>query len=887
MSKIDFNAMHTTESLAFEVANVLQEAGIQDIGFKSSFSTKSHKSSRLPWPLVSELKLKHTLERDWKTKSSEFNSLPPDQKTECLKNELLSTERAYLDQKHKVSDLFFQRQQAKRAKILKDCSGNTSDAKRKFWTYISKTVQRPGDIDTVVSPDDNMQYSSPDTIIGQVENHLLKVFNGSMHPQAPVDMPVDIVALEHSYAKQPLPTTDSTDHCYAASPSPRLPASKKSSSISENPGQWLDRDFTLKEVKYAVKKLKNGKAIGLDGLPNEFIINAGEKFWSVLVVLFNKIKDVGTLPSWWNEGRVTLVHKSGPREILGNYRPLTVINSISGLFSRVLNERLTAVVEKHSLLGEIQNGFRKNRSAADNSFLLNTLLWKNKHLRRKVHMAFVDLTKAYDCVDRSILWSKLSKMGFGGKFLATLKAIYRDDSIKAVVNGVASRAIYFGRGLHQGCSLSPVLFALYMAEMGEAINLSGEGFMVGNVCLSGLFFADDIGLFGRTPEGLKRLLLLVKKHADLIRIEINTKKDKSEVVSQSGSVGDVWEVSDASGQVVLSLNQVLNYRYLGSPVFSTIFKTCVEKQNECVSKAHKYKGTCMYLSSQGPDIVDMILATWKNVAVPSILFGTEAVPFSDANILEIERAQNQVAKYALGVPICTAGICAQFELGLKTFRHLLYEHQLKFYQRLLKLDENRWAKQALRDHSSLLWPSPYIDYIHKIRVELKLFEFPMKTSKLVACINTHFIQVANDALAAMALPWLKPMKYFRRQIYVKEGAASSALSQFRYDVANMGRKYPRIGRTVITKYCPLCPINVKNSVPHLVMFCSSVEDYRKKCTGISAFRNMCILKGFSEENTFAFYINGMDWNELYVDGEQYLERGTELKSLLDYWLSKW
>ena len=121
---------------------------------------------------------------------------------------------------------------------------------------------------------------------------------------------------------------------------------------------------------------------------------------------------------------------------MGNYRPLTVINSISGLFSRILNERLTAVVEKHSLLGEIQNGFRKNRSAADNSFLLNTILWKQKHLRKKVHMAFVDLTKAYDCVDRSILWDKLSKIGFGGKFLATLKAIYKDDSIKAVVNGL-------------------------------------------------------------------------------------------------------------------------------------------------------------------------------------------------------------------------------------------------------------------------------------------------------------------------------------------------------------------------------------------------------------------------------------------------------------------
>ena len=502
-------------------------------------------------------------------------------------------------------------------------------------------------------------------------------------------------------------------------------------------------------------------------------------------------------------------------------------------------------------------------------------------------MAFVDLSKAYDSVDRTILWGKLSKFGFGGNFLSTLKAIYNGDTIKAVVNGVTTGPIYLGRGLRQGCSLSPLLFALYIAEMGEAINLSGEGFRIGRVIITSVFFADDIILFCRDPEGLLRLLSLVKRHADLLKLNINTKKDKSEIVSQSGSVGDTWDVVDASGQVVLSLSQVLKYKYLGSPVKNTIFKTCLEKQKECVTKAHKYKGSCMYISSQGPDIVDMILATWRNVAIPSILYGTEAVPFCDANIKEIEIAQNQVAKYALGVPIGTAGICAQFELGLKSFRHLLYEHQLKFYQRVIKLDDSRWVKQALLDHSSLVWNSPYIEYIRKIRVELGILEFPMKTSKLVSCIDSHFVSVSNDALGSMSLPWLKPMKYLKRQVYVQEGAASSSLAQFRYDVANMGRKYPRLGRTFTRKYCPLCSSNKENTVPHLVMFCSSVEAFRKKCTGISSFRNSCIIKGFSEEYTFSLYINGRDWNELCVDADDYLDRGAEMKRLLEHWLSMW
>ena len=135
----------------------------------------------------------------------------------------------------------------------------------------------------------------------------------------------------------------------------------------------------------------------------------------------------------------------------------------------------------------------------------------------------------------------------------------------------------------------------------------------------------------------------------------------------------------------------------------------------------------MYISSQGPDIVDMILATWRNVAIPSILHGTEAVPFCDANIKEIERAQNQVAKYALGVPIGTAGICAQFELGLKSFRHLLYEHQLKFYQRVLKLDDSRWVKQALLfAYPFLLVPNSSGDVQVKLWFGKKNFGTPLK-----------------------------------------------------------------------------------------------------------------------------------------------------------------
>ena len=169
------------------------------------------------------------------------------------------------------------------------------------------------------------------------------------------------------------------------------------------------------------------------------------------------------------------------------------------------------MVENHNLLGEIQNGFRPNRSAADNNFILGSIRWKAKAKRSKVHAAYIDISKAYDSVNRGILWKKLSGLGIRGNFLATLKSLYSDDCIDCNINGIVTRSIFLRRGLRQDCSLSPVLFALYISQVGTDIFLSNLGFSLGNVCVSGLLFADDLVLIARSAIGLKSLLKLVNK----------------------------------------------------------------------------------------------------------------------------------------------------------------------------------------------------------------------------------------------------------------------------------------------------------------------------------------------------------------------------------------
>ena len=162
-----------------------------------------------------------------------------------------------------------------------------------------------------------------------------------------------------------------------------------------------------------------------------------------------------------------------------------------------------------------------------------------------------------------------------------------------------------------------------------------------------------------------------------------------------------------------------------------------KKQKKCVSTANRYKYACHYIGKTGPDVVDVTLSTWKNIAIPAILSGCEVIPFTETTIQAIERIQSSLAKFVLGLPLSAPNVCAQSELGLKPFRLLLWQHhQLKFYLRMLFLPSSRWISRVLDDHLSGNWDSPYITYITRIREQVGLFQMPPTESLFVL----HLVQ---------------------------------------------------------------------------------------------------------------------------------------------------
>jgi hypothetical protein len=726
---------------------------------------------RLPKAIVTMMKQRKRLESAWKREKSGFASArsptPPDS--------LVMAGRELQDMTDKLTEAISEFRRVKRGSLLKLVRSKSKKARKVFWSHVSRKEKSSVDITALQDQKTGVLYCGAEDIAVQAEDYLLDIFSGSLDPSATA------AAVASTSATSSAATAAATaavadpglgqvqqvggDHGYGVDLRPTLLV-EEGRRDSATPQGFLDKDYSMDELKQVLNHLGNGKAAGWDEVPNEALKNAPDIFIAQLLMLYNRVKNTGMIPLTWKRGRLVLIHKKGLLVDIYNYRPLTVLTAMSGTYTKLMTNRLVKVVEELGLLGEIQNGFRRGRSGADCCFVINTVLWKMVGLNKPVHMAFLDLKKAYDSVDRPTLWRKLAKFGIGGKFLKSLQAMYEGDHVITDVNGVTTRPVYLGRGLRQGCSLSPLLFALYIAEMGQELTMTNQGVRLYKVTVNAMFFADDIVLMARTSDGLRELLAVVQRHC--VDLKMTMSQEKSKVMSKLRDLWDLWEGDELVG----SIDKVQQFRYLGVESMLSPSKGAGAMQKRALSLANRYKFACLRIGRDGPDQVEVSLCTWLNIAVPSILFGCESTTFTNTCIAQLDRCQAAVGKDVLGLPVCAPNVSVQALLGLRTVREALFRAQLKFFLKLQGQDNTRWCKDAFLAHLYGSWDSPYLRMIDSIKREVGMMRGPETARHVDIVVGAYFHQVMNDEIVRLNLPALHQRNEKKKSVHVNEGKAS-------------------------------------------------------------------------------------------------------------------
>ena len=164
----------------------------------------------------------------------------------------------------------------------------------------------------------------------------------------------------------------------------------------------------------------------------------------------------------WQEEIVNIfIFKKGNREDPPNYRGITLLSVVGKVFCKILNNRLVQCLDKGTL-HEGQAGFRINRSCMDNVYTLNEIVQGRLRKDKKTYALFLDIQKAYDSVWHDGLWYKLWDMGVKGRMWRVIKKMDESSKSAVLLEGEKSDTFTIEQGVAQGCSLSPILFSVFI-----------------------------------------------------------------------------------------------------------------------------------------------------------------------------------------------------------------------------------------------------------------------------------------------------------------------------------------------------------------------------------------------------------------------------------------
>ncbi|KAK3549143.1 hypothetical protein QTP70_033348 [Hemibagrus guttatus] len=184
----------------------------------------------------------------------------------------------------------------------------------------------------------------------------------------------------------------------------------------------VDSFITQAEVTEVVQQLLGGKAPGVDKIRPEYLKSLDVVGLSWLTRICNIAWRSGTVPLDWATGVVIPLFKKGDWKVCSNYRGITLLSLPGKVYSRVLERRVRPLVEPR--IQEEQCGFRPSRGTLDQLYTLHRVLEGSWEFAQPVHMCFVDLEKAFDCVPRGILWEVLWEYGVHGPLLRAVRSLY-------------------------------------------------------------------------------------------------------------------------------------------------------------------------------------------------------------------------------------------------------------------------------------------------------------------------------------------------------------------------------------------------------------------------------------------------------------------------------
>lgn len=391
-------------------------------------------------------------------------------------------------------------------------------------------------------------------------------------------------------------------------------------------------------VILTVKNLRDSNAYGSDGISLRFIKDALYMIGFYVTIIVNTSIVTNTYPSPWKTSHVVPTFKSGDRDEISNYRPISLLPVISKILEKIVASQLSRYLETNHLISDSQHGFRPKLSTETALLKISDRIYDNIDKKKISLLLLLDLSKAFDSVNHDILISKCLSLNIDPSWL---KDYLKNRSQCVRIKNIISSPKDITFGVPQGSILGPILFNVYVNDLKKFL---GNCFIIQ--------YADDTqivieGKVENIEELIRRaeeILNKVKLYFQMNGLLLNESKTQCIFI---GSRQYISKINDTvqinfNGNIIRPMKSVKNLgvhfdRYMSfEPHIDELYK--------------KVMGTLIYLNR----VKDFFEAETRLIVVQSLALSLINYCFiiwgstSDLLLNRVQKLQNFAARVAIG-----------------------------------------------------------------------------------------------------------------------------------------------------------------------------------------------------------------------------------------------
>ncbi|EFO95251.1 hypothetical protein CRE_08695 [Caenorhabditis remanei] len=278
-------------------------------------------------------------------------------------------------------------------------------------------------------------------------------------------------------------------------------------------------DNFIEEVSYepymveaVLSKLQPKCNTSPDGIPSIVLKELCTSIALPLSLIFNRSLQAGTLPDIWKTAMVIPVFKKGARSNPGNYRPISLTCSTCKVLEKLVRRSILEHLSINKLLSNAQYGFRSRMNTELQLLNYVGLLISNLEQKKPVNAVYIDFRKVFDTVAIPKLKVKLKAYGIQGKLLNWINSFLSGRSQKVLLNGLLSNYTSVDSGVPQGSVLGPILFILYINDIGDKLESNP------------LLYADDLKLISPDAVTIQNDMKMLSEWCNTWQMNVAPKK---------------------------------------------------------------------------------------------------------------------------------------------------------------------------------------------------------------------------------------------------------------------------------------------------------------------------------------------------------------------------